>query len=85
METIKNKKNFKFDKVLNTSSNQSDMFEGLKISQLVSRVVDGYHATIFAYDQTGSYKTYTMERYDYKTKSEGKAMPKAPLSKRLIT
>ena len=32
---------------------------------LVSKVVDGYHATVFAYGQTGSGKTYTMEGYEY--------------------
>lgn len=79
--TIKNKKNFKFDKVFDTTANQTDIFEGLKISQLVSRVVDGYHATIFAYGQTGSGKTYTMEGYDYKNKHDGRAKSKAPIIK----
>jgi chromosomal replication initiation ATPase DnaA len=32
---------------------------------LVSKVVDGFHATVFAYGQTGSGKTYTMEGYKY--------------------
>lgn len=52
-----------------------------KISQLVSRVVDGYHATIFAYGQTGSGKTFTMEGYDYKNKNDGRAKSKAPVIK----
>ena len=60
------KKNFKFDKVFDTESDQMNVFDGLKIPQLITRVVDGYHATIFAYGQTGSGKTYTMEGYDYK-------------------
>lgn len=78
---LKNKKNFKFDRVFDTSSNQNDVFDGLKISQLVSRVVDGYHATIFAYGQTGSGKTFTMEGYDYKSKSDGKSKSKVPIIK----
>jgi hypothetical protein len=81
MEIIKNKKNFKFDKVFGTASDQNDVFEGLKISQLVSRVVDGYHATIFAYGQTGSGKTFTMEGYDYKNKKDTRAKSKAPIIK----
>jgi hypothetical protein len=48
---------------------------------LVSRVVDGYHATIFAYGQTGSGKTFTMEGYDYKNKNDGRAKSKAPVIK----
>jgi hypothetical protein len=28
---------------------------------MVSRAVDGYHGTIFAYGQTGAGKTFTME------------------------
>lgn len=28
---------------------------------MISKVVEGYHATIFAYGQTGSGKTFTME------------------------
>lgn len=74
-------KNFKFDKVFDTQAQQNDVFEGLKISQLISRVVDGYHATIFAYGQTGSGKTFTMEGYDYKNKNDGRAKSKAPIIK----
>lgn len=55
--------------------------KGLKISQLVSRVVDGYHATIFAYGQTGSGKTFTMEGYDYKNKNDSRQKSKAPVIK----
>jgi hypothetical protein len=37
----------------------------LQISGLISKVVDGFHATVFAYGQTGSGKTFTMEGYEY--------------------
>lgn len=40
------------------------MYEGLGISNLINKVVEGYHATIFAYGQTGSGKTFTMEGDD---------------------
>lgn len=41
------------------------MFDSLQVPGLVSKVVDGFHATIFAYGQTGSGKTFTMEGYEY--------------------
>lgn len=37
------------------------MYESCCISQLVGRILDGFHSTIFAYGQTGSGKTFTME------------------------
>jgi hypothetical protein len=37
----------------------------LQIKGLISKVIDGFHATVFAYGQTGSGKTYTMEGYKY--------------------
>lgn len=80
MKTSKNKI-FKFDKVFGTDATQEDVFDGARISQLVSRVVDGYHATIFAYGQTGSGKTFTMEGYDYKNKKDGRIKSKSPVIK----
>ena len=55
------KKQFNFDQVFNSEHTQNDVYEGLGISNLISKVVEGYHATIFAYGQTGSGKTFTME------------------------
>ena len=37
----------------------------MQIPGLISKVVDGFHATVFAYGQTGSGKTFTMEGYEY--------------------
>ena len=37
------------------------MYADCDISQLITRVLDGFHSTIFAYGQTGSGKTFTME------------------------
>lgn len=55
------KKLYNFDQVFNQHHQQDDIYEGLGISSLISKVVEGYHATIFAYGQTGSGKTFTME------------------------
>lgn len=60
------KKNYSFDKILTEEHSQQDVFEQLQIPGLISKVVDGFHATVFAYGQTGSGKTFTMEGYEYK-------------------
>ena len=59
------KKSFSFDKILDERHSQQEVFENLQIPGLISKVVDGFHATIFAYGQTGSGKTFTMEGYEY--------------------
>ncbi|KAG2624273.1 hypothetical protein PVAP13_3KG119900 [Panicum virgatum] len=51
---------FVFDKVFGPSSRQKDLFEQ-SISPIVNEVLEGYNCTIFAYGQTGTGKTYTME------------------------
>ena len=38
-------------------------------------MVNGYNATIFAYGQTSSGKTYTMEGYDYVESGDGTPVP----------
>ena len=55
------KKVYNFDQVFNQDHDQNDVYQGLGISNLINKVVEGYHATIFAYGQTGSGKTFTME------------------------
>jgi hypothetical protein len=74
-QRINSKKIFKFDKVIDDSYSQKQVFEELHIKSLIGKVLDGYHATIFAYGQTGSGKTYTMEGYDYVNSG-----PKSPLT-----
>ena len=59
------KKTFKFDKIIDSQYSQEEVFEQLQIKPLISKVIEGYHATIFAYGQTGSGKTFTMEGYKY--------------------
>jgi Cdc6-like AAA superfamily ATPase len=49
-----------FGKVFGPSSRQKDLFEQ-SISPIVNEVLEGYNCTIFAYGQTGTGKTYTME------------------------
>ncbi|CAD6270911.1 unnamed protein product [Miscanthus lutarioriparius] len=51
---------FAFDKVFGPKSQQQDVFNHAVVP-LVSEVLDGYNGTIFAYGQTGTGKTYTME------------------------
>ncbi|XP_023766997.1 kinesin-like protein KIN-14R [Lactuca sativa] len=53
------KKTFKFDYVFTPKDNQDDVFA--QASPLVTSVLDGYNVCIFAYGQTGTGKTFTME------------------------
>jgi kinesin family protein 11 len=46
--------------VFGPKSHQQDIFNHAVVP-LVSEVLDGYNCTIFAYGQTGTGKTYTME------------------------
>lgn len=51
---------FNFDAVLGSFSSQEDVFNA-SVKPLVDQVLNGYEATAFAYGQTGTGKTYTME------------------------
>ncbi|KDP41503.1 hypothetical protein JCGZ_15910 [Jatropha curcas] len=53
------KKIFKFDRVYAPTDDQVDVFAD--VSPLVTSVLDGYNVCIFAYGQTGTGKTFTME------------------------
>ncbi|KAD6794390.1 hypothetical protein E3N88_05286 [Mikania micrantha] len=53
------KKNFKFDSVFSPEANQVNIFEDT--SSFATSVLDGYNVCIFAYGQTGTGKTFTME------------------------
>ncbi|KAL0418146.1 UNVERIFIED_CONTAM: Kinesin-like protein KIN-5D [Sesamum radiatum] len=51
---------FLFDKVFGPSSQQKDLYDQA-VWPIVFEVLEGYNCTIFAYGQTGTGKTYTME------------------------
>ncbi|KAL8159504.1 hypothetical protein V2J09_001041 [Rumex salicifolius] len=53
------KKQFKFDHVFQPDDNQEAVFA--ETSPIVTSVLDGYNVCIFAYGQTGTGKTFTME------------------------
>ncbi|KAG4913930.1 hypothetical protein AAZX31_19G221100 [Glycine max] len=53
------KKHFKFDYVFRPEDNQETVFE--QTIPIVTSVLDGYNVCIFAYGQTGTGKTFTME------------------------
>ncbi|EDV26785.1 uncharacterized protein TRIADDRAFT_54045 [Trichoplax adhaerens] len=53
-------KSFSFDHVLNSSTNQQSMYD-IAAKPIVKDVLAGYNGTIFAYGQTSSGKTHTME------------------------
>ncbi|KAJ4725915.1 Kinesin-related protein [Melia azedarach] len=63
VQNIANKqidRTFLFDKVFGPASQQKDLYD-LAVSPIVFEVLEGYNCTIFAYGQTGTGKTYTME------------------------
>ncbi|KAF9620560.1 hypothetical protein IFM89_013225 [Coptis chinensis] len=53
------KKVYKFDSVFSPQADQADVFEDT--SPFATSVLDGYNVCIFAYGQTGTGKTFTME------------------------
>ncbi|RLN53507.1 hypothetical protein BBJ29_008826, partial [Phytophthora kernoviae] len=53
-------KKFTFDHVFAEETDQKAVFESVALP-VVQDIMDGYNATIFAYGQTSSGKTYTME------------------------
>ncbi|RDX72318.1 Kinesin-like protein KIN-5D, partial [Mucuna pruriens] len=63
VQNIANKqidRTFAFDKVFGPNSRQKELYEQA-VSPIVNEVLEGYNCTIFAYGQTGTGKTYTME------------------------
>ncbi|XP_019235363.1 PREDICTED: kinesin-like protein KIN-14Q isoform X2 [Nicotiana attenuata] len=53
------KKTYKFDAIFSPQADQAEVFEDT--APLATSVLDGYNACIFAYGQTGTGKTFTME------------------------
>ncbi|KAJ1621618.1 P-loop containing nucleoside triphosphate hydrolase protein [Pavlovales sp. CCMP2436] len=58
---------FRFDGVADPACDQADVYAIGGVSELVASTVSGYHATIFAYGQTASGKTFTMEGFEYQS------------------
>lgn len=54
------KKTFTYDHVFGPDAGQEDVYEGV-VRAIVDEVLEGYNCTVFAYGQTGTGKTYTME------------------------
>jgi kinesin family protein 11 len=54
------KKNFTFDGTFDETTSQKDMYDNV-VRPVVDEVLQGYNCTVFAYGQTGTGKTYTME------------------------
>lgn len=55
-------KKFSFDRVFGPSSKQIDVYNAV-VHPLLDEVLAGYNCTVFAYGQTGTGKTFTMEGY----------------------
>ena len=55
---------FTFDYSYDMNDSQSDVYENTAKSAVLS-VLEGYNSTIFAYGQTGTGKTFTMEGFTY--------------------
>ena len=55
---------FTFDSVFDMDSSQADVYETTAKPAVIS-ILEGYNSTIFAYGQTGTGKTFTMEGFTY--------------------
>ncbi len=54
------KKTFTYDHVFGPDASQGDVYNGV-VKPIVDEVLEGYNCTVFAYGQTGTGKTHTME------------------------
>ena len=53
-------KAFRFNRVIDESASQSDVFHQSGCTRLLNSALEGYSTTCFAYGQTGSGKTFTI-------------------------
>ncbi|KAI5055738.1 hypothetical protein GOP47_0029259 [Adiantum capillus-veneris] len=74
---------FTFDKVFGQQAQQKDLY-GQAISPIVNEVLEGFNCTIFAYGQTGTGKTYTMEGAARKSKIVGELPAEAGVIPRSV-
>ncbi|KAJ8612919.1 hypothetical protein CTAYLR_006189 [Chrysophaeum taylorii] len=59
--SVNNEQFFTFDGAFGPEATQEDVYEGIRCAELVRDVLSGYNATVFAYGQTASGKSHTME------------------------
>lgn len=57
---VTQKKQYTFDNVFSPDTSQKEFYY-TALNGFISRVIDGFNCTFFAYGQTGTGKTYTME------------------------
>ncbi|MQM03110.1 hypothetical protein Taro_035884 [Colocasia esculenta] len=76
---------FTFDKVFGPTAQQKNLYDQAVIP-IVNEVLEGFNCTIFAYGQTGTGKTYTMEGECRKSKSgpRGQLPPDAGVIPRAV-
>ncbi|XP_057497269.1 kinesin-like protein KIN-5C [Actinidia eriantha] len=76
---------FIFDKVFGPSAQQRDLYDQAVVP-IVNEVLEGFNCTIFAYGQTGTGKTYTMEGECKRSKSgpNGELPPEAGVIPRAV-
>lgn len=77
------KKSFVFDGVYDEKSTQKEVYESV-VQPVVDEVLQGYNCTVFAYGQTGTGKTHTMEG-DVSNKTHGVMQPNAGVIPRAVT
>lgn len=58
--SLSGKRTFTYDHVFGTSATQGEVYNRL-VEPIVDEVLQGYNCTVFAYGQTGTGKTHTME------------------------
>ena len=64
---------YTFDHIFDMDSTQDDVYK-IAAVPAVESLMSGYNSTIFAYGQTGTGKTYTMEGFSYKNSSPKKGL-----------
>ncbi|CAK8544097.1 unnamed protein product [Lathyrus sativus] len=76
---------FTFDKVFGPSAQQRELYEQA-VTPIVHEVLEGFNCTIFAYGQTGTGKTFTMEGECKRSKSgpNGELPPEAGVIPRAV-
>ena len=67
---------FTLDRVFDMDSTQVEVFEDTTLP-LIADVLSGYNATVFAYGQTSSGKTHTMEGSDIHDRDSRGIVPRA--------